>query len=182
VKPKIAFGTKPGSCLPLFSPRGWAFCSTNRCQCYRTRGSLRTESAYDSILASLLHPESVIIVSYNMNVLLLSLYLNNFAIISWEGLHTDHEPLFRLSTQKMEAMLCGWALAIQDHDFNIVHRKGSTNTNADTLSQLPPPYCSFTTLLTIRRSKSGSHHICDSQNTAFLWCASWYHVQLRYLV
>ena len=35
----------------------------------------------------------------------------------------------------MEGMLCHWALALQEYDFDIVYRKGSANTNADSLSR-----------------------------------------------
>ena len=48
---------------------------------------------------------------------------------------TDHAPLQWLSKQKMEGMLCRWALAIQEHDFEIIYRKGSLNANADALSR-----------------------------------------------
>ena len=47
---------------------------------------------------------------------------------------TDHAPLQWLSAQKMEGMLCRWALAIQEYDFEILYRKGSLNANADALS------------------------------------------------
>ncbi len=48
---------------------------------------------------------------------------------------TDHAPLQWLSAQKMEGMLCRWALAMQEYDFQIVYRKGTLNANADALSQ-----------------------------------------------
>ena len=66
---------------------------------------------------------------------------------------TDHAPLQWLSAQKMEGMLCRWALALQEYDFDIVHRKGALHSNADALSRIPtctspcattvalPPYC-----------------------------------------
>ena len=37
--------------------------------------------------------------------------------------------------QKMEGLLCQWALALQEYDFDIVYRKGSLNSNADALSR-----------------------------------------------
>ena len=46
-------------------------------------------------------------------------------------LHTDHGPLQWLSAQKMEGMLCRWALAMQEYDFTIVYRKGALSTNAE---------------------------------------------------
>ena len=47
---------------------------------------------------------------------------------------TDHKPLQWLSAQKMERMLCRWALAMQEFCFSIEYRKGSLNSNADALS------------------------------------------------
>ncbi len=47
---------------------------------------------------------------------------------------TDHAPLQWLSSQKMEGLLCRWALALQEFDFDIVYREGSLNSNADALS------------------------------------------------
>ena len=48
---------------------------------------------------------------------------------------TDHRPLQWLSAQKMEGMLCRWALSMQEYDFKIIYREGSLNTNADALSR-----------------------------------------------
>ena len=57
---------------------------------------------------------------------------------------TDHAPLQWLSAQKMEGMLCRWALAIQEYDFQILYRKGSLNANADALSRLHTLPCAVT--------------------------------------
>ena len=54
-------------------------------------------------------------------------------------LWTNHEPLQWLSSQKMEGLLCRWALALQEYDFRIVYRKASLNTNADALSRRKGP-------------------------------------------
>ena len=54
-------------------------------------------------------------------------------------LMTDHAPLQWLGEQKMEGLLCRWALAIQEFSFEIVYRKGTTNGNADALSQRRGP-------------------------------------------
>ena len=51
-------------------------------------------------------------------------------------LMTNHAPLQWLSAQKMEGLLCHWALAMQEYNFNIVYRKGTLNSNADVLSHL----------------------------------------------
>ena len=48
---------------------------------------------------------------------------------------TDHKPLQWLSAEKMEGLLCRWALALQEYDFKIVYRPGSQNMNADALSR-----------------------------------------------
>ena len=52
---------------------------------------------------------------------------------------TDHSPLQWLSSQKMEGLLCRWALALQEYDFTIKYRKGSLNANADALSRCIHP-------------------------------------------
>ena len=62
-------------------------------------------------------------------------------------LYIDHTPLQWLSPQKMEGMLALWSLAIQEYDFKIVYRKGSSNTNADALSRIPKKMCVITTQL-----------------------------------
>jgi len=38
-----------------------------------------------------------------------------------------------LNAQKMEGLLCRWALSLQEYDFSIVYWKGSQNQNADAL-------------------------------------------------
>ena len=61
-------------------------------------------------------------------------------------LHTDHQPLQWLSAQKMEGRLCRLALALQEFDFTIKYRRGSSNANADALSRVPtiPSTCAGT--------------------------------------
>ena len=48
---------------------------------------------------------------------------------------TDHAPLQWLSIQKIEGMLCRWALAMQEYSFYIEYHRGSLNSNADALSR-----------------------------------------------
>ena len=48
---------------------------------------------------------------------------------------TDHAPLQWLSAQRMEGLLCRWALTLQEYSFTIVYRKGVLNGNADSLSR-----------------------------------------------
>ena len=50
---------------------------------------------------------------------------------------TDHAPLQWLCAQKMEGLLCRWALAMEEYNFQIVYRKGTLNGNADALSRRP---------------------------------------------
>ena len=50
-------------------------------------------------------------------------------------IQTDHAPLQWLSAQRMEGLLCIWALALQEYSFTIVHHKGILNANADSLSR-----------------------------------------------
>lgn len=58
---------------------------------------------------------------------------------------TDHSPLQWLSSQKMEGLLCRWALAMQEYDFTIKYRKGQLNANADALSWCVHPEISTAT-------------------------------------
>ena len=61
---------------------------------------------------------------------------------------TDHAQLQWLSSQKMEGMLCQWALVIQEFDFDISYRNGSLNSNADALSSRDQPSPATTALTT----------------------------------
>ena len=70
-------------------------------------------------------------------------------------LQTDHAPLQWLSSQKMEGLLCRWALSLQEFDFNIEYRKGAANANADALSRChlePQKLDVATTLLDTRET------------------------------
>ena len=66
-------------------------------------------------------------------------------------LYTDHNPLLWLSAQKMEGLLCRWALALQEFNFTIKYCKGSTNNCADALSrqevQMGDKFCATTGIL-----------------------------------
>ena len=52
-----------------------------------------------------------------------------FAIIS------DHKPFEWLHTQKTVGRLWRWGVLIQEYDFDIIHRRGKENINADALSR-----------------------------------------------
>jgi len=75
-------------------------------------------------------------------------------------LYTYHAPLKWLSAQKMEDMLYHWSLAIQEYDFKIMYRKGSCNSNADSLSCLLPQPCAAT----ISLPHYTCEELCDSQS------------------
>ena len=50
---------------------------------------------------------------------------------------TDHQSLQWLLNAQKPARLVRWALRLSEFDFQIVHRKGQNNANADALSRLP---------------------------------------------
>ena len=54
-------------------------------------------------------------------------------------LMTDHAPLLWLSVQKMKGLLCRWALAMEEYNFEIVYRKGTLQINPNALSRIPIP-------------------------------------------
>ena len=55
-------------------------------------------------------------------------------------IQTDHQTLQWLSNVKDEnSHLTRWSLALQSYQFEIEHRKGRTNANADSLSRGFPP-------------------------------------------
>ena len=65
------------------------------------------------------------------------LYLYGFRFT----LLTDHNPLTSLKGIKdVEGQLACWMLFLQQFDFNIQYKKGSTNSDADTLSRRPPEH------------------------------------------
>jgi hypothetical protein len=51
---------------------------------------------------------------------------------------TDHAALKWLFSQKVSTgRIARWVMRLQQYSYNVVHRKGSQNTNADALSRLP---------------------------------------------
>ena len=65
---------------------------------------------------------------------------------------TDHAPLQWFSAQKMQSLLSRWAQAIQEYTFDIVYRKGTDNTNADSLSRNPVSHSSLPIYKVLSRS------------------------------
>ena len=62
------------------------------------------------------------------------LFGNSFTLV------TDHEPLkWIMTTQKLTGKLARWSLLLQEYDFEVEHRAGAANTNADCLSRYPLP-------------------------------------------
>ena len=71
---------------------------------------------------------------------------------------TDRASLQWLSAQRMEGILCRWALAIQEYDFHIVYRKGSLNANVDALS------CTNNTpAITLATPHTSTTDLCSAQ-------------------
>ena len=55
-------------------------------------------------------------------------------------IQTDHQPLkWLMSTAKLTGKFAKWALTLQEYDFEIVHRSGTANANADGCSRCPLP-------------------------------------------
>eukprot|EP00245_Coleochaete_scutata_P000411 TRINITY_DN1051_c1_g1_i1.p1 TRINITY_DN1051_c1_g1~~TRINITY_DN1051_c1_g1_i1.p1 ORF type:complete len:1227 (+),score=252.29 TRINITY_DN1051_c1_g1_i1:430-3681(+) len=53
---------------------------------------------------------------------------------------TDHQPLrWLMENDKLTGKLARWALILQEYDFQVVHRAGVTNQDADGLSRNPLP-------------------------------------------
>ena len=90
-------------------------------------------------------------------------------------LHTDHQPLQWLSAQKMEGRLCRWALALQEFDFTIKYRRGSSNANADALSRVPTILSTFAGTVTVPEltledvAQEQSKEVLRSKTSCFFW-------------
>ena len=53
---------------------------------------------------------------------------------------TDHEPLkWLMQSATLEGAHARWVCMLQEYDFEIVHRAGTLNANADALSRMPLP-------------------------------------------
>jgi hypothetical protein len=50
---------------------------------------------------------------------------------------TDHHPLMWIfNVRDPSSRLLRWRLKLEEYDFEVVYKKGSNNTNADTLSRI----------------------------------------------
>ena len=75
-------------------------------------------------------------------------------------LRTDHGSLTWLQQFKNpEGQLTRWAEKLQEFDFDIVHRKGSQHTNADSLSRLPSHQCGRNSHITAPMIDHASHQL-----------------------
>ena len=53
---------------------------------------------------------------------------------------TDHQPLkWLMESDKLTRKLARWALLLQEYDFEVVHKAGIKNLDADGLSRNPSP-------------------------------------------
>ena len=78
---------------------------------------------------------------------------------------TDHAPLQWLSAQKMEGLLCRWALSMQEYTFTIQYRSGSQNVNADALSRRDSPPKIFPSALTQISNSAARQPLLDQQKS-----------------
>ena len=61
--------------------------------------------------------------------------------------HTDHNALkWLMSIQDPSGRLARWSMLIQNFDFDIIHRPGKANGNADALSRRPYGTCTINAL------------------------------------
>lgn len=63
----------------------------------------------------------------------------------------------------MEGMLCRWALALQEFDFNISYKPGSQNVSADALSRRSSTVVPDNCLATLVLSQPSREEICAAQ-------------------
>ncbi|KAL1232310.1 Retrovirus-related Pol polyprotein from transposon 17.6 [Trichinella spiralis] len=56
---------------------------------------------------------------------------------------SDHTPLQWLAAQKMDGRLARWALSLQEYDYDIKYRPGSSNGNAEALSRSTVNLCAL---------------------------------------
>ena len=53
---------------------------------------------------------------------------------------TDHQPLrWLMDNKELRGKYARWAMILQEHDFEVVHRPGKTQQHADGLSRNPSP-------------------------------------------
>ena len=77
---------------------------------------------------------------------------------------TNHVPLQWLSAKKMQGLLCRWALAIQEYNYNI-YRKGPLNANADALSCCYPSPTTATTVVLPQLSTANIRQAQEANTT-----------------
>ena len=75
----------------------------------------------------------------------------------------DRAPLQWLSAQKMEGLPCPRALAMQEYNFVIVYRTGSSNGNADALSRCPPQTTNQSAPVAVTSAKETSDSLQQQQ-------------------
>ena len=93
---------------------------------YASRSNNRAESNYSSYEGECL--AAVWAITHFRHYL----YGRHFTLV------TDHQPLHWLMTSdKLTGKLARWALILQEFDFTIQYRPGTSNANADTLSRNP---------------------------------------------
>ena len=80
---------------------------------------------------------------------------------------TDHNPLrWLMNMTESSSKLARWALMLQEYDFEIIHRRGSENANADCLSRMrdfSPPTPKTNAALTIPNDRD-QQTVINAQN------------------
>ena len=67
-------------------------------------------------------------------------FLDYHAFKEGGDLGSHHQPLrWLMELNKLTGKLTRWALLLQDYDFEVVHRAGITNLDANGLSRNPSP-------------------------------------------
>lgn len=95
---------------------------------YASRSNNRTERNYSS------YQGECLAAVWGVQIFRVYLYGRHFTLI------TDHEPLKWLMTNmRLTGMHARWANILQEYDFEIVHRSGLKNLDADGLSRNPLP-------------------------------------------
>ena len=129
------------SVIPVVWHRSQHYGVTDRCQQCRVGGSPEQEQrviGYASRTLTRAEANYSVIQRECLAIVWAMKQFRHYLLGRTFQLMTDHTPLQWLAAQKMDGLLCRWALAIQEFSFEIVYRKGIANGNADALSRREP--------------------------------------------
>ena len=130
------------SVIPVVWHRSQHYGVTDRCQQCRVGGSPGTRTASDWLCQSHTHQSRSQLqcdpTGMSSHCVGDETVNRHYLLSRTFQLMIDQAPLQWLAAQKMEGLLCRWALAIQKFSFEIVYRKGIANGNANALSRREP--------------------------------------------